>query len=123
MAQEIEEFAKVLVQEVRDSAIESSDRALNEDHAIGRRWRTAANGSPEAFARVLVPDVVDGVIFYLLHAIDNGILNISFTASNGRTSPLSGPGTEELAGSYMMTGGFRAKYAKERFVDDFADIA
>ena len=119
---EIEEFAKILVQKVRDAAIQSNDRRLGAEHIIAKRWKeAAASGSPEAFAKVLIPDIVDDTMFYLLHAIDDGLLKLSFTASNGRTVDLSTEGISELAGWYMGSDEWRAKYAKERFVDDFSD--
>jgi hypothetical protein len=123
LTQEIEEFAKLLIGKVRDAAIESSDRIFNEQHVVAKRWKeAAAAGSPEAFGKVLIPDIVDSAMFYLLHAIDDGLLRLSFTASNGKTVDLSTEGLSELAGWYMGSGGWRAKYAKERFVDDFADL-
>jgi hypothetical protein len=119
----IEEFAKILIEKVRDAAIQNNDRTLNEEHVLAKRWKNAAaSGSPEVFANVLVPDIVDSTLFYLLHAIDDGVLNLSFTASNGRIVDLSTEGLSELAGWYMGSDAWRAKYAKERFVDDFSDL-
>lgn len=123
MTAEIEEFAKILVQWVRDAAIASNDRALSEEHVLAKRWRgAAAHGSPETFVKVLVPDVVDSTLFYLLHAIDDGLLKLSFTASNGNTVDLSTEGLSELAGWYKGANGWIEEYSKERFVDDFADL-
>jgi hypothetical protein len=119
---EIEEFAKILIEWVRDAAIRSNDRALHGEHVIAKRWRdAAASGSPEAFAKVLIPDVVDDTLFYLLHAIDDGLLKLSFTASNGKIVDLSTEGLSELAGWYAGKE-WVAKYTKERFVDDFSDL-
>ena len=123
MSREIEEFAKILVEKVRDAAIQSNDRSLSAEHVVSKRWKEAAtNGPPEAFAKVLIPDIVDDTIFYLLHAIDDGLLKLSFTASDGKTVNLTTEGLSELAGWYMGSGGWRAQYAKERFVDDFSDL-
>ena len=123
MTPEIEEFAKILIQTVRDAAIQSNDRALSEEHVLAKRWKeAAASGSPETFAKVLVPDIVDSTLFHLLHAIDDGLLDLSFTASNGKTVSLSADGFSELAGWYMGSDAWRAKYAEERFVDDFSDL-
>lgn len=120
---EIEEFAKILVEHVRDAAIPSSDTTLHGKHVMGKRWReAAATSSPDAFANVLIPDIVDNTLFYLLYAIDDGLLKLSFTASNGKTVDLSTEGLSELAGWYMGSDGWRANYAKERFVDDFCDL-
>lgn len=120
---EIEEFAKILIQKVRDAAIQSNDRTISEEHIVAKRWKeAAASGSPEAFAKVLIPDIVDDTMFYLLHAIDDGLLKLSFTASNGKTVDLFTEGLSELAGWYMGSDAWRAKYAKERFIDDFSDL-
>ncbi len=123
MSQEIDEFAKILIEKVRDAVIQSSDRCLNEQHVVAKRWKeAAARGTPEAFVKVLIPDIVDDTLFYLLRAIDDGLLKLSFTASSGKTVDLSTEGLSELAGWYMGSGAWREKYAKERFVDDFADL-
>ena len=61
---EIEEFAKILVQQVRDAAIQGSERNLSADanHVIAKRWKEAANdGNLNSVAPVLISDVVDGV--------------------------------------------------------------
>lgn len=123
---EIEEFARILIQHVRDEAIASSDRVLkpNATHEVAKRWKEALpNGKQEETAKILIPDIVDDTIFYLLQAIDDGLLNLSFTASNGNTVHLGKEGNSELTGWYMGSGGWRAQYANERFVDDFADLA
>jgi hypothetical protein len=120
---EIEEFAKILVREVRDAAIRSNDLRLRPDvtHAIAKRWReSAGTGQLESIAKTLIPDVVDNTIYYLLHAIDEGALQLSFIASNGQTVNLTKEGLGELAGWYA--GEWNGKYTKERFVDDFSDL-
>jgi hypothetical protein len=120
---QIEEFAKILVRQVRDAAIKSSDENLNPTaiHVVAKRWREAARaGQLEPIAKVLIPDVVDDTIFYLLRAIDEGFLQLSFTDSNGKTINLSKESPDELGGWY--SGEWRGKYTKERFIDDFADL-
>ena len=119
---EIEEFAKLLVEKVRDAAIRSSDAVLppNTDHAVAKRWREAGrNGDLKSIASVVIPDVVDDTIFYLLHAIDEGLLKLSFAASNGKQVDLYKDG--ELAGWYAGDD-WPMKYSKERFIDDFSDL-
>lgn len=120
---EIEEFAKILIRHVRDASIQSNDRALHEEHVVAKRWKeAAAGGSPEEFAKVLIPDIVDDTLFYLLHAIDDGLLKLSFTASNGRTVDLPADGLSELARWYMNADEWLTRYATERFLDDFIDL-
>ena len=116
---EIEEFGQLLIEKVRDAAIRSSDRALKEEHVVAKRWQAAAGGrSLESFAMVLIPDIIDDTLFYLLHAIDDGSLRIAFTASNGKTIDLSTEGLGELAGWYVGRDAWRSMYSKERFVED-----
>lgn len=123
---EIEEFAKILVQKVRDAAIQSCDGNLRPDvgNPIAKRWREAAGSSIEAIAKTLIPDIVDSTISHLLGAIDQELLRLSFIASNGKTVDLTTVTKEsgELSGWYKGEGGWSEKYSKERFIDDFADF-
>src|SRR5689334_3133986 len=118
---EIEEFAKVLVQQVRDAAIRSTDRRLQENSAdpVATRWRkTSPDRSLESIVGMVAPDIVDDTIFFLLRAIDQELLRVSFTASNGTTINLPQDGFGELGGWYMGSPGWRAEFSGERFVDD-----
>jgi hypothetical protein len=122
---EIEEFARILVQHVRDAAIQNNDRQLDPDvtNLVATRWRRASAGSDaRSFGKVAIPDVVDDTIFNLLNAIDQGVLQLSFTASNGKKVDLANDGHGELGGWYMGSGGWRAMYSQERYVDDFSDL-
>jgi hypothetical protein len=125
MTLEIEEFARTLVRAVRDSAVQSSDRQLlpTARSPVAKRWAGSANEkAPTDFARVLIPDVVDETIFYLLQAIDQGSLRIAYTAANGKVVDLTAEGLGELSGWFMGSDGWRVKYSKERFTDDFSDL-
>jgi hypothetical protein len=125
MTPEIEEFAKRLVEFVRDASIRSNDVGLRPTAVgpVAERWKKAARDqAPTEYARVLIPDVVDDTVFYLLHAIDEGVLPLAFTASNGRVVDLTTEGRSELAGWYMGSDGWRGMYSNERFVDDFSDL-
>jgi hypothetical protein len=122
---EIEEFAKLLVQNIRDKAIEACDENLQPAarHAIAQRWREAApNETPDSVAKVIIPDIVDNTLFQLLSAIDNGQLKLSFTTSTGNVVNLTKEGLGELAGWYAGTT-WIAQYSKERFVNDFPNLA
>jgi hypothetical protein len=123
MTPELEEFARVLAQQVRDAVIQSCDRRLqlNAGGPIAKRWQEAVTSStPEALAKMLIPDIVDDTMFYLLQAIDQGHLKVSFSASNGKIVDLSTEGLGELSGWYMGRG-WRDVYSKERFVDVLSD--
>ncbi len=120
---EVEEFGKELVELVRDLAIRSSDVMLRPDTKgpTAKRLREAAqNCTPVEFAKLVVPQVVDDAVFYLLDAIDNEHIKLSFTASNGKTVDLYTEGHAELGGWYL--GKWIEKYTKERYVDDTADL-
>jgi hypothetical protein len=120
MSREIEEFAKILVEWVRDAAIRSNDSVFAGRHAIAKRWKeAAASSSPEEFAKVLIPDIVDSTIAHLLGAIDQEVLRLSFTAANGKSVDLA-TATDGLSGLYGAE--WCEEYTKERFIDDLADL-
>jgi hypothetical protein len=120
---EIEEFGRLLVQHVRDAAIQDGDRRLAEDapSPIARRWREVLKGAKPGIAETLIADCVDDALSCLLRAVDQEVLRISFRASNGKIVDLSEEGLGELCGWYNGSKkGWRTMYAKERFVDDSA---
>jgi hypothetical protein len=123
---EIEEFAKVLMRQVRDTAIQNCDMLLRPvgESPTAKRWRAAQRtGSPEVLAKEMIPDVVDTTLWYLLHAIDEGVLRLLYTSQNGKLVDL---GAEDLDGLAGWLGGGRdgwtKKYSQERFVDDLAHL-
>jgi hypothetical protein len=121
---EIEEFAKLLVQHVRDVAIQNCDRQLRPDvhHIIARRWKEAAQRKePEHFAETIIPDIVDETMFCFLHALDEGVLQMSLKSSDGRVVDLTEEGLGELAGWYAGRG-WREAYAQERFANNFPNL-
>ena len=120
---EIEEFARVLIEWVRDGTIRSCDRHLQGDATdpITKRWREAmCSARPEELLKVVIPDIVDATLAYLFGGIDQEVLPLSFTASDNTSVDLSRDGFGELSGWFM--GQWRAQYSKERFVDDCADL-
>jgi hypothetical protein len=123
---EIEEFAKILIKQVRDSAVRSCDEQTlpTMNTPIAKRWRAMLNnGDIEGLQKMMISDCVDETLFYLLQALDQGVLNISFNANNGKRIDLSEEGLGELSGWYMGSGGWRSQYSQVRFTDDFSDLA
>ena len=123
--QEIDEFAKLLVEQVRDRAIRTYDRTIGNGPktAMANRWHAAAkSGRPEDLARAVIPDIVDTTISQLLGAIDQELLHLSYIASTGRSVDLSVEGRGELSGSYKGPHGWIAQFSKERYVDDFSHL-
>jgi len=122
---EIQEFARLLVQNVRDSAIKSCDMQLqpNANSPIAKRWREAKiNSKIDNLPEMMIPDCVDETVFYLLQAIDQGILDLSFKSVSGKVVNLSKEGLGELSGWYMGSGGWRSEHSEQRYIDDFADL-
>ena len=117
---EIEEFAKILVREVRDAAIQDCDILRHpEAQSIGaKRWRKLGVGACDAVVEAIIPDCVDVALYYLLHAIDDGMLRLQFVASDGKVMDLTSEGLSELAGWYAMRDGWRSAYSEQRFVED-----
>jgi hypothetical protein len=70
----------------------------------------------------MIPDCIDDALFHLLHAIDTGALRLAFLATNGTMVGLSKEGMGQLAGWFMGSDGWKAKYSQQRFFDDCADL-
>lgn len=124
---EIEEFAEIFVQKVRDHSIRSLDSQQMpiSNSPIAKRWRQSNQNEQgrSSLQQVMIPDCVDDALFHLLNAIDSGELKLLFVSKSGKVVDLSNAGLGELAGWYMGSSeGWRAKFSKERFVDDFEDL-
>jgi hypothetical protein len=86
-AKEVDEFAKLLVQHVRDEAIKSCDMLRNPecDSVDAKRLRAnMESGNMDRLLEEVIADCVDDTLFFLLHAVDEGLLKISFKASSGK---------------------------------------
>jgi hypothetical protein len=112
---EIDEFGRGLMEKVRDPAIDDCDRLPATKGLAGARMRAAALS--ETAQKYVVPDVVDSVLFYLLKAIDNGDLSISWRSADGRMVDLTQEGQGELAG--LLAGddpdAWRPRFSKRRY--------
>ena len=65
---EIEEFAKLLVQQVRDAAINGLDGALrkNPRDPVVKRWKETTNDETlKPIASVVIPDTVNGSVLII----------------------------------------------------------
>jgi hypothetical protein len=121
-SQDIEGFAQLLIHQVRDAAIHSLDGELHpgSNSPTAKRWRNALD---ESLPVVIIPDCVDHALFYLLRAIDEGGIPLSFSSNSGKKADLVAEGFGELSGWLVCTGGWRENYSKERYADDNADLA
>jgi hypothetical protein len=121
----LNEFAKILVQTVRDSAIESSDSNMNESakHVMAIRWKQVANkGDIKNLLKVIIPDIVDETIFYLLQCIDTGELKLNYSLKDGQTFKLVDNPPGELAGHYLRNDGWIDQYSNQRKNDYLTDL-
>lgn len=112
---EITQFAQILVREVRDAAISSLDVNLgpNARSATSKKWR-AAGVKKGTQSEVLIPDSVDAALYFLLKAIDDGILPLKLIHPDGTESNLEKSGLGELAGWYIGPEGWIDQYSKQR---------
>ena len=118
---EIEEFAKLLVENVRDAAIRDCDGLLQPQANCQSRealpcrspCRPSRSMRPVCSGRGARPPARD----------DQGALRMKFVSRMGREVDLTEEGLGELSGWYMGSGGWRAMFSKERYEDDFADIS
>lgn len=88
---------------------------MSEDAAgkVAEAWRAVG----AEHAQVLIPELVDDVIFELLDAIDNHQLRLAFVREDGTQVDLCETG--ELGGWFMTTlsSGWRAQFSKQRYLD------
>ncbi len=116
---DVERFAELLIKLVRDEAV-ASCKALTSPESNApeaQRWRRGGAPSEDVIA-----DIVDATLFELLSAIDCGALPLKFVSTDGRAVSLEKEGKGEMAGSYMMSGGWRQRFSRELVVDDLADL-
>jgi hypothetical protein len=121
---ELDEFARRLMQLVRDRAVVACDALIAGGIAgpQGDNWRELGRPVGEAL-QALVPDVVDQVLFEFLAAIDGGELPMSWRDSSGAQQDMEDLGSSEMAGWLMMgAGGWRDRYSMQRFNDYTAGL-
>jgi hypothetical protein len=123
-AKEIEEFAQSLIQHVRDRAIESADILLEPlaKSVSAKRWHAKGASESRDLALEMIPDCVDKTVFFLLDAIDCGLIRLSYTAANGKVVDLHEEGMGELGGWYAGIDPWITNYSKQRYVDDYEDM-
>jgi hypothetical protein len=111
----IEEFAMVLVRQVRYSAAKSCTKQirLGIGHVGKRLKEVPLDASAQMFAEAVVADIVDETIFYILHAIDDGSLKLTYTTADGKSADLHEDGLSELAGWYAGDGGWIAMFGSD----------
>ncbi len=119
---EVEEFALALVRHVRDAAIRDFDVVLDPGGTSPMTKRCLAVVDKPSKLGEVIADAIDVTVFSMLRAIDEGALRLQYIAENGRAVELTEEGRGELGGWYMGSGGWRAMFSQQRYIDDFADM-
>lgn len=112
-----EEFARKMMERVRDEAVRDCDALLlpQASSNIARRWRES--GVHPDVVRMFIADVVDHCVFKLFDAIDNGAIHLTYRSTDGSECDLTRDGHGEMAGNFAGDG-YRQLYCRERFADD-----
>jgi hypothetical protein len=112
---EIEEFAREFVRHVRDAAIAECDQCVGSDRERGKEQRWRKIGFDGELARVVIPDIVDVALFYVMYAIDQDLLHMKYVTSAGKEVDLNEVAGGELGGAYMAF--WREELSAERYED------
>ena len=123
MSELVEEFARALIRQVRDEAIDAAERQFTNRTAKGDRWRRLATElAPRDLVIELIPDVVDEAISALLWAIDDGRLALWFKPAGGQAEDLRVAGEGEMLGWYADESEWLTRYSGQRFHPYLAEI-
>jgi hypothetical protein len=101
----IRQFAETLMQLVRDQSISDRDRLADGRirGPLGDRWRQALGElTAHDAVKLLIPDLVDQVLFHLMDAIDNEHLPLVWQRQDQSHVSLAQAGHGEMAGWVAM---------------------
>jgi hypothetical protein len=111
----IQEFASLLIREIRDPTIQSMDIGFQNRGVQGGHWRkVVATMSAQDAVLTLMPDIVDATLARLIDAIDEGVLPLLYRAESGELVDLNEAGNGEMSGYYADDAWLR-QYSRERF--------
>lgn len=117
--QALEEFARVLVEWVRDDAIKGCDMNLRPEaqSLVARTWRNL--GAHPADLAAIIPDIVDATLGFLFRAVDQEMLRLKYVASDGTEIELAKECDEPMVAVY---DDWRNRFSKQRYVDHLAGL-
>ena len=121
---EIREFAKKLIQKVRDNAVRSCDSQLSmtSNSPIAKRWREIVDSNDiTKLQKTMIVDCIDDALFHLLDAIDNNQLKMIYLTDNNKRIDLAEEGLGEMSGSYASND-WTEQFSSERYSDNFLDL-
>jgi hypothetical protein len=116
-SQELDRFARALVELVRDRSIVECDRLASGAvfGPTGNRWHELlADDGTRAAVVAVVPDIVDHVLFELLNAVDNDQLRLGWECADGTLVPLNDVGGGEMGGWLVGPDAWRERYSSQR---------
>jgi hypothetical protein len=108
-------FGALLVQRVRDEAIQEGRATLSPDATcvLGLRWRQLGGYGPQMGP--IIADIVDVTIATLLRSLDEGRLKLRWKTESGEYVEVT---RESLLRQYLAPDGWRATYSKQAFSQD-----
>ncbi len=116
---ELHRFAQLLMRVVRDPSIQDLDAlAARWMGPVDKRWRELlSDRKARAAVQELIPDIVDQVLFRLLHALDQGDLPLAWQREDRSYVALSDLGKSEMTGWLVMSepDSWRAQYSSQRW--------
>jgi hypothetical protein len=114
---ELDRFAAWLMENVRDEAIDASDRYVDGRMAVPGPWAAFAG---DERLKAIIPQIVDGVLFRLVHYAENGS-DLGWRRQDGTWVSFDDLGGGEMGG-WLATDdedGWRARFSRQRpFVVD-----
>ena len=113
MDEALEEFGRKLVQQVRDDTIFSTEVLKNPWSRSPLRSKLNAldRKCVAAVLDLVIPDIVDSTLFYLLRALDDGRIRLTYVPDEGESLDLSGS-HGELPGWLWNEEGWIARHSK-----------
>jgi hypothetical protein len=113
----VESFGKILIEKVRDESIVSLNMLLDNkfpNSMTAKYLRRMKENGMDEYLKALVVCCVDDTLACLMSAIDDEILNLSYTDENNTSVKLGDELKWELAGWYYN---WRETYSKELVPD------
>ncbi len=113
MTNPIDEFARKLIEAVRDDTIAGCDVLKNPWSRAPMRLQLNKfdRNCVNKVLELLIPDLIDDTIFHLLRSIDGGEIRLVYVSDDGASCDLGAEGMGELAGSLWGEEGWIARYS------------
>lgn len=114
MTMPLDEFAKKLIEKVRDETIAGCESTLKNPYSRSP-MRLKLNDFDQACVdkvlELVIPKIIDKTIFNLLQSIEGGDIRLVYVSDEGVSCDLEEEGTGELAGWLYGDDGWIASYS------------